>query len=89
MLPAGVIVHVHDVYLPYDYPQDVCDRYYSEQYVLASFLMANPEKYHTIMPNFYVSEDPELFTILKPFWDQPEMKDVERHGASYWIEIKS
>lgn len=88
MLPEGVIVHVHDVYLPYDYPQDVCDRYYSEQYALAAFLMANPDKYYTIMPNFYVSEDPELCTILKPFWDQPEMKDVERHGASYWIEIK-
>lgn len=88
MLPEGVIVHVHDVYLPYDYPQDVCDRYYSEQYALAAFLMANPAKYHTIMPNFYVSEDPELCTILKPFWDLPEMKDVERHGASYWMEIK-
>jgi predicted O-methyltransferase YrrM len=88
LLPKGVIVHVHDVYLPYDYPQEVCDRYYSEQYALAAFVMANPEKYHTIMPNFYVSEDPELCTILNPLWDHPSMAGVEKHGASYWLEIK-
>jgi hypothetical protein len=88
LLPPGILVHVHDIYLPYDYPQEVCDRYYSEQYALAAFLMANPGRYHTIMPNFYVSEDPELCTILNPLWDHPAMAGVEKHGASYWLEIK-
>jgi hypothetical protein len=46
-LPEGVIVHVHDIYLPYDYPQFMCDRFYSEQYGLAAFLLANP---HDIIP---------------------------------------
>lgn len=87
VLKPGVIVHIHDVYLPFDYPRDVCERYYSEQYVLAAFLMANPEKYNTIMPNYFVSEDPELKKALNPLWDHPGMPLVERHGASYWIEI--
>lgn len=33
-LRKGVIVHFHDIYLPLDYPQFMCDRFYSEQYVL-------------------------------------------------------
>jgi predicted O-methyltransferase YrrM len=87
VLAPGVIVHVHDVYLPYDYPQEFCDRYYSEQYMLAAFLMANPLKYKTIMPNYFVSEDAELRDILSPLWNHPNMKNVERHGGSYWIQI--
>lgn len=86
-LRPGVIVHIHDVFLPADYPQDMCDRYYSEQYMLAAILLANPEKYRTLMPNFFVSEDPELRRILDPLWTDLRMPAVERHGASYWIEI--
>ncbi|MEO7175233.1 MAG: class I SAM-dependent methyltransferase [Saprospiraceae bacterium] len=86
-LKKGVIVHIHDVYLPYDYPQFMCDRYYSEQYGLAMFLLANPSKYKTILPNFYISEDPELSAILKPFWALPSLQGVETHGGSYWLQI--
>ncbi len=86
-LKPGVIVHVHDTYLPYDYPQEMCDRYYSEQYALAAFLMANPQRYHTIMPNYFVSEDQQLNQVLNPLWEHPSMPLVERHGGSYWIRI--
>lgn len=34
-LAKGVIVHIHDIYLPYDYPEFMCERFYSEQYGLA------------------------------------------------------
>lgn len=88
-LPAGVIVHVHDIYLPYDYPQFMCDRFYSEQYGLATFLLANPDRFHTIMPNYFVSEDAELNKILVPLWEDKSMPLVERHGGSFWLEIKS
>jgi len=86
-LPSGVKVHFHNVYLPYDYPQEMCDKYYSEQYGLAFFLMANPEKYKTIAPNYFISEDEELKLLLKPFWEHSTMPELERHGSSFWIEI--
>jgi len=86
-LPEGVIVHVHDIYLPYDYPQFMCDRFYSEQYGLAAFLLANPQRYHTLMPNYFVSEDAELNKILEPLWNDASMPKVEKHGGSYWIKI--
>ena len=40
-LPAGVIVHVHDIFLPDDYPLDWHWRGYNEQCAVASFLAAS------------------------------------------------
>jgi hypothetical protein len=88
VLKPGVIVHVHDIYIPYDYPQFMCDRAYSEQYVLAAFILANPKKYKTIMPNYFVSEDKELREILSPIWAFKELDSVERHGGSFWFQIQ-
>lgn len=86
-LPKGVIVHLHDIYLPYDYPQFMCNRFYNEQYGLASFLLANPKKYNTILPNYFVSQNEELSNIYNSIWDHENLEGVEQHGASYWIEI--
>lgn len=86
-LKRGVIVHLHDIYLPYDYPQFMCKRYYSEQYGLACYLLANPEKYESLLPNYFISEDEELAGIIAPLWDHENLKNVERHGGSFWIRI--
>lgn len=86
-LKKGVIVHIHDIYLPYDYPQFMCDRFYSEQYGLAMFIMANPEKYKTILPNYFIFEDKELSAQIAPMWNHKNLKNVEKHGGSYWIQI--
>lgn len=86
-LKKGVIVHIHDVYLPYDYPQFMCDRFYSEQYGLAMYLLANPLKYQTIMPNYFIYEDKELSGLISPMWEHQNLKGVERHGGSYWLRI--
>ncbi len=87
-LPKGVIVHIHDIYLPYDYPQIMCDRFYSEQYGLAMYLLANSNKYQTILPNFFISEDKELSSIIAPLWDHPNLRGVEHHGGSFWFKIQ-
>lgn len=86
-LKKGVIVHIHDVYLPYDYPQFMCDRFYNEQYMLAAFILANPEKFRTILPNYYISEDAELAKIISPMWNHPNLTNVEKHGGSFWLQI--
>lgn len=86
-LKKGVIVHVHDIYIPYDYPQFMCDRAYSEQYVLAAFLLANPGKYQPMLPNYFISEDAKLSKILSPIWEHKNLKGVEKHGGSFWFEV--
>lgn len=43
-LKSGVIVHVHDIFLPYEYPQAWWTdegRMWAEQYVLHAFLIGN------------------------------------------------
>lgn len=86
-LKKGVIVHIHDIYLPYDYPQFMCDRFYNEQYMLAAFILANPEKFKTILPNYFISEDAELAKIISPIWNHPNLTKVEKHGGSFWLQI--
>lgn len=86
-LKKGVIVHIHDIYLPYDYPQFMCDRFYSEQYGLAMYLLANPKKYETIFPNYFIFEDKELSSLISPMWEHENLKGVEQHGGSYWLRI--
>lgn len=86
-LKKGVIVHIHDIYLPYDYPQFMCDRFYNEQYMLAAFILANPTKYQVILPNFFISQDPELSTCIAPIWNHKNLENVERHGGSIWLKI--
>ena len=86
-LAPGVIVHIHDIYLPYDYPQFMCDRFYSEQYLLAAFVLANPNKYIPLLPNYFISEDEKLNQILAPLWQHPNLKGVEQHGGSFWLKI--
>lgn len=89
-LPAlrpGVIVHIHDIYLPYDYPQFMCDRFYTEQYGLAINLLANPQRYHTIFPGYFISEDKALSGVISDIWEHPNLAGVERHGGSFWLEI--
>ena len=88
-LSKGVIVQIHDIYLPYDYPQDMCDRAYSEQYMLAAFIMSNPQRYQTILPNMFISRDEELQGFMnEKIWKDPYFADVETHGGSYWIRIQ-
>jgi hypothetical protein len=43
-LPRGVLVHVHDIFLPSDYPRDMVVKnlcFWSEQYLLQAFLSFN------------------------------------------------
>lgn len=86
-LNKGVIVHIHDIYLPYDYPQFMCERFYSEQYGLAMYLLANPQKYEPLLPNYFIFEDKELSSIIEPIWNHPNLEGVERHGGSFWLKI--
>ena len=88
IIPKGVIVQIHDIYLPYDYPDFMIERYYNENYILGSVLIANPDKYEIISPNFYISEQKQLSAIIKKIWQLPQMQGVEKHGGSFWFKIK-
>jgi hypothetical protein len=56
-LPPGVLVHIHDVFLPLDYPPEWNDRLYSEQYMLAAMLLCRERPFDVVLPNSYVMLD--------------------------------
>jgi Methyltransferase domain len=86
-LPKGVIVHIHDIYWPMDYPQEMCDRFYSEQYLLGAFILADAKRYRPIFPAYYFSQTPSLANIVSEMWNHPNLIGVEQHGGSFWLEI--
>ena len=87
-LRSGVLVEIHDVTLPYDYPAEWVDRWYSEQYLLAAYILAKGDMFDIILPNTFISYDSELTGILAPLWEKEEMKNVETHGCSFWMRMK-
>jgi len=85
-LPAGVLIGIHDIYLPFDYPDDVAERYYSEQYVLGTRLLAQGRAAHIVLPTAFVAANP----IDHPSLSQFEAMLGERitkplKGSSFWL----
>lgn len=63
-LPSGVIIHVHDIFLPWGYPKSWHWRSYNEQIVLAAMLGLNL-RYEILCPNYYLRRQyPELVNSL-------------------------
>ncbi|MCX7748474.1 MAG: class I SAM-dependent methyltransferase [Clostridia bacterium] len=86
-LNKGVFVQFHDIFLPYDYPPEWKNRFYSEQYLLASYILAEGNKFEILLPNSFVSGNTELMKIIEPLWEDENMKNIQRGGASFWIRI--
>ena len=83
-LPAGVLVQVHDVFLPYDYPPRWAHHYWSEQYLLAFALLEGASRLKVLLPNAFVSADPELSRVLEPLWQRVGLAGLDA-GVSMWL----
>jgi hypothetical protein len=80
-LKPGVIVHIHDIFLPFEYRRDWImeeRRFWTEQYLLQAFLMFNSE-FEVLMGNSYLGhyhlEDLKATFPNSPWWG----------GGSFWI----
>jgi predicted O-methyltransferase YrrM len=94
-LRAGVVVHFHDIFWPYDYLPEWSDRYYSEQYLLGSYLLGDRgTEVKVLQPNAFIVRDSELAAICKPFL---EIAGIRRPynaisspygmaGSSFWFQ---
>ncbi len=92
-LQPGVLVHLHDIFLPLDYPpyweyEFYPHRYWNEQYLLAASLLAGHSSYEVVLPNHYVSVTPALAGVLDAFWVDPRLAGVPRGGSSFWIQTR-
>jgi predicted O-methyltransferase YrrM len=84
-LPAGVLVGVHDVHLPDDYLPEHTRRHYSEQYLLAAYLLGEPSWLRPVLPCWYVSDHPRLKdrarALLPP--------TVRSRGVIFWLQVEA
>jgi hypothetical protein len=84
-LPAGVIVHVHDVFLPYDYPPVYQQWLYGEQYLLHGIL-SHSRRYEVLFTTHYLTrshprEMQETFGAIVG-------ADERFFGASLWFAVR-
>jgi predicted O-methyltransferase YrrM len=80
-LAPGVLVHVHDVFLPFEYPKDWVKRelrFWGEQYLLQAFLAFNRE-FEVVLCNSYLAahhrDDLQRTFPKSPWWG----------GGSFWL----
>ena len=58
VLAGGVLVHIHDIFLPYEYPREFFEKrlYWNEQYLLQAFLAENAE-WKILAPLYALTRD--------------------------------
>ena len=84
-LAPGVLVAIHDIFLPWDYPPTWERRLYSEQYLLAAFLLGGARGWAVRFPAWHVTRVAELGDRLGPLWDVVESR-FGRFASSFWME---
>ena len=87
-LPPGVFVHIHDVFLPYDYPPDWSQRYYSEQYILGAMLLGGAQSMQIELPVAFVGYDTTLRSAAEPTW-AGHSAGAFHIGGSFWLRTLS
>ena len=84
-IPSGVLIGIHDIFLPYDYFQTWIDRAYNEQYLLASYLLSNPHYFNIQLPNFWIHKERMHHEPLKEIWDILGDQIRDRAPSAFWI----
>ena len=82
-LSPGVLIHIHDVFLPYDYPESwVIDhrREWAEQYLVQALLMGG-DAFEVIWPGYYVQQTRPQLGLLLPW-------TAARTAQSMWLRVK-
>lgn len=85
-LPAGVFVHVHDIFIPYDYPTNYDDECFTEQYLLHC-LLSGSSRYLTILSTHFLSRHHPgpMQQVFSPKVGASQLYN----GASYWFTVVS
>jgi hypothetical protein len=83
-LKPGVLVGIHDVFLPYDYYETWKERGYNEQYLLGCYLISNPNYFDIQLANHWISRNGLHVEPLKEIWDQFDPQIRDRLSSALW-----
>lgn len=78
-LEPGVVVHVHDIFMPEDYPQGWVRAGFgwNEQYLLQAYLSGNAQAHIVAMNHWLALRHPDAVAAA--------FGPVELHGSSFWF----
>lgn len=78
-LKKGILVGIHDIWLPYDYPPSWEHRFYSEQIVLGAYWIGKGADLELVASNMYASKSPGLRDQYQAFLDQLGINASEQY----------
>ncbi len=94
-LKPGILIHVHDIFLPADYPPDWNQSLFAEQYLLAAMLLCGAPPFRVVFPSNFICTDAALGarsrTLLGPRGASKALPFAYPNAAktlpsSFWIE---
>jgi hypothetical protein len=86
-LKPGVIVQVHDIYLPEDYISGHLNQMWNEQYLLATALLFGADRFEILFPGWWVGRDQALRARAGAAVGQGVLKGLDPYGASFWLRV--
>jgi hypothetical protein len=91
-LRRGVLVQIHDVFLPDDYPREFgIHRGYNEQYLLEAYLLGGGRHVKILFPCHYVLKCEwsqslwQAWDRIEPHWTR-QTPGFEPWGGSFWMQ---
>ena len=84
-LPAGVLVGVHDVLWPEDYLPMWADFLWSEQYLVAAWLLGGGAGMEIELPAHYVTQREAYGLPAAPLWGRDELAELGVWGTTFWF----
>jgi Methyltransferase domain len=96
-LRPGILVHLHDIFWPDDYPPAWNWRLYSEQYLLGAAIMAAQPQFKIKFASYFASTDEILSKKVRAFFSARPGDEIpisypnrgKTPGVSFWIETRS
>lgn len=80
-LQKGVLFCVHDIFLPYDYPDEWKGRFYNEQYLLLAYLLGGAGGGKIEFPVYHLAKNGLADQMLgKDFLDASHL-----YGGAFWM----
>jgi tetratricopeptide (TPR) repeat protein len=84
-LQPGVIVQIHDIYLPDDYISGHVRRMWNEQYLLAAALLYGADAFEILFPCWFAGQDMDLARRAAGVLKHGPLENLNLYGASFWL----
>jgi hypothetical protein len=82
-LAVGILIHIHDIFLPNGYPNAWNRRWYNEQHFLLA-MIAGGERYRILFPSAYMRRyHSAILDQHLSSWCRPGA-----HEASFWMQVR-